>query len=91
MPDHIHVFVSCDGSTALSKWIKGLKGVTSKMFKKAGQSSPFWQESFFDHVMRSGESYEQKWKYVVANPVRAGLAERPEEWPYAGEIEVLFW
>jgi putative transposase len=87
----MHVFVSCDGSGVLSRWTKGLKGVMSKSFREAGQSPPFWQASLFDHVMRSGESYGQKWKYVVANPVRAGLVEHAEDWPYSGEIEVVFW
>ena len=50
-----------------------------------------WQTGFFDHVLRSGESYGEKWEYVRMNPVRAGLAARPEDWPYAGEIEVLRW
>ena len=52
---------------------------------------PAWQTGFFDHVLRSGESYGEKWEYVRMNPVRAGLVLRPEEWPYAGEIEVLSW
>ena len=31
------------------------------------------QEGFFDHLLRSYESYAQKWEYVRENPVRAGL------------------
>jgi hypothetical protein len=50
---------------------------------------PFWQKRFFDHVMRSAESYEQKWTYVRDNPVRAGLVGRAEDWPYQGEIHHL--
>jgi REP element-mobilizing transposase RayT len=87
----MHVFVSCDGSGVLSKWTKGLKGVMSKSFREAGHSPPFWQASFFDHIMRSGDSYEHKWKYIVENPVRAGLVERAEDWPYSGELEILYW
>jgi hypothetical protein len=43
-------------------------------------------EGFFDHVLRSRESYEQKWLYVRENPVRAGLVQRVDDWPFAGEI-----
>lgn len=50
-----------------------------------------WQDGFFDHLLRSGESYSEKWNYVRMNPVRAGLVERPEDWPFAGEIEALWW
>ena len=50
-----------------------------------------WQDGFFDHLLRSGESYSEKWNYVRMNPVRARLVERPEDWPFAGEIEALWW
>jgi len=45
-----------------------------------------WQREFFDHVLRSEESYAQQWEYVRQNPVRAGLVPRAEDWPYQGEI-----
>ena len=48
-----------------------------------------WQREFFDHVLRSEESYREKWEYVRQNPVRAGLAARAEEWPFQGEIHLL--
>jgi putative transposase len=51
-----------------------------------GIQKPHWQEGFFDHVLRSHESYSQKWEYVRMNPVRAHLSETLEEWPYQGEI-----
>jgi putative transposase len=47
---------------------------------------PHWQEGFFDHLIRHGESYAEKWEYVRLNPVRAGLVQDPEEWPWQGEI-----
>jgi hypothetical protein len=40
-------------------------------------------------LLRSGESYSQKWDYVRENPVRGGLVERAEDWPFAGEIHDL--
>jgi len=46
-----------------------------------------WQPGFFDHVMRSRESYAQKWEYVRMNPVRAGLVDAADKWPFQGEIE----
>jgi hypothetical protein len=47
---------------------------------------PHWQKGFFDHINRHSESYSKKWDYVRQNPVRAGLAENSEEWPWQGEI-----
>jgi hypothetical protein len=51
----------------------------------------FWQREFFDHLLRTPESYERKWRYVLENPVRAGLVVKSEDWPYAGEIDALFY
>jgi hypothetical protein len=50
------------------------------------KSSEIWERGFFDHVIRNAENYARKWEYVRQNPVRAGLVERVEEWPYQGEI-----
>ena len=50
---------------------------------------PVWQEEFFDHVLRSSESYAEKWAYVRENPVRAGLVKSSDAWQWQGEIESL--
>ena len=50
-----------------------------------------WQREFFDHVLRSNESYSEKWAYVELNPIRAGLVQLPADWPYQGELNVLRW
>jgi hypothetical protein len=51
---------------------------------------PIWQRGFFDHLLRSEESYAQKWDYVRGNPVRAQLVEKVEDWPYAGEFVTIY-
>jgi len=87
MPDHIHLFVLLpERGTTLQNWVKGLKTVLGKTLSERGLSRPYWQPGFFDHVLRSGESYGEKWQYVTMNPVRAGLCANPDEWPWQGEI-----
>lgn len=73
----------------LSEWMKSLKNALSKTFRAQNIPAPHWQKGFFDHVMRSDESYSEKWLYVAENPVRKKLAARLEEWPYQGEIYPL--
>jgi hypothetical protein len=53
---------------------------------RASNVAQLWEEGFFDHVLRSDESYSQKWNYVRENPVRAGLVKSVEDWPCQGEI-----
>jgi len=87
MPDHAHLFVRGAADFRLQQWVRMLKRAMSKAIRFP---APHWQEGFFDHVMRSSESYSAKWAYVQQNPVRAGLAANPEAWPYAGQIVDIF-
>jgi REP element-mobilizing transposase RayT len=90
MPDHIHLFAAFGPeSIDVSRWIKSLKNIISKCLRVKGISAPHWQKGFFDRVLRTGESYNEKWEYVRQNPVRAGLAESPENWEFQGEIHPL--
>jgi putative transposase len=87
MPDHIHLFVAFPMiEMELSKWVQMLRNVLGKELLRLGVQKPHWQEGFFDHLLRSSESYSEKWEYVRNNPVRAGLCAYPEIWPYQGEI-----
>ena len=90
MPDHLHLFVAfAPQAPKLSEWVKGLKRAVVIVLNQSGIAGPFWQRGFFDHVLRSAESYGQKWSYVQENPVRAGLATRASDWPFQGEIYPL--
>src|SRR6185436_15124934 len=73
----------------LSEWMKSLKNSLSKTFRSQNIPAPHWQKGFFDHVMRSEESYSEKWLYVAENPIRKKLVSRFEDWPYQGEIYPL--
>ena len=87
MPDHLHAFVAVDDERiSLSSWIKSLKNALSKVLRAQRFRSPHWQKGFFDHVLRSGESYSEKWDYVRENPIRAGLVTKLDDWPYQGEL-----
>jgi len=85
MPDHVHLFVRGGRNFTLSSWIGGLKRAISVALK----SQRLWQPGFFDHILRSEESYADKWNYVCDNPVRAGLVKDSDDWLYQGEIVVI--
>ncbi|HLH32858.1 MAG TPA: transposase, partial [Terriglobia bacterium] len=90
MPDHIHLLAGFGPeSPSLSIWMKSLKNTISKVLTNATFLTPHWQKGFFDHVIRSKESYDEKWLYIRENAVTAGLVRSSEEWPYAGEISDL--
>ncbi|MCC7300832.1 MAG: transposase [Verrucomicrobia bacterium] len=82
MPDHIHLFVRIGRDSKLNDFVRLLKQVlTNELGLK-----DVWQPGFFDHLLRHSESYSEKWNYVRKNPVRAGLVEQVEDWPWQGEI-----
>jgi putative transposase len=70
MPEHLHLFVCGPDDFKLGRWIGLLKQVLAKAVQTK-TNRPIWQRGFFDHLLRSDESYGQKWNYVRENPVRA--------------------
>jgi putative transposase len=86
MPEHIHLFARGGPNFKLGRWIGLLKQTLTRAADLSRAKTRLWQEVFFDHVLRSDESYSGKWNYVRNNPVRAGLVKSAEEWPYQGEI-----
>jgi REP element-mobilizing transposase RayT len=83
MPDHIHCFIRIVPDKRIGTTIRLLKRSLSTAIEG---NPPHWQPGFFDHVLRHGESYAEKWEYVRQNPVRAGLVKEPNEWLYQGQI-----
>ena len=91
MPDHVHFFARASRDAApMKKWVQLWKSISARrLLKRLELCGPFWQTDYFDRYLRSAENYSEKWAYVEANPVRAGLVARPEEWLYRGRIHAL--
>ena len=86
MPDHIHFFCSPkDDDMPIERWLTFWK----REFRRLGDSAPRFQSDGFHHRLRGEESYAEKWEYVRANPVRAGLVMEPEDCLYQGIIHEL--
>jgi putative transposase len=91
MPDHVHFFAQPFAEAkSLSIFMRDWKRWSGSQIARAQiLEPPIWQREFFDHVLRSFSSYDQKWEYVRENPVRAGLVAKADDWPHAGECERL--
>ncbi len=91
MPDHAHFFTrALPEAKPLNAFMRDWKRWTAnQIIKSTHLAPPIWQPEFFDHVLRSADSYAEKWDYVRANPVRAGLVTSPEAWPGSGECVSL--
>ncbi len=78
MPDHVHWLMELRHGT-LATCMNVFKSYSSR---KLG-SGRIWQLGYYDHAVRTDESLELAARYIIANPLRAGLAENIGEYPYA--------
>ncbi len=84
MSDHVHLVVVTPGNRGLPEAVRRFKGRMSVTWRACGDGTPLWQPGFFDHRIRGSEGFEEKCLYVLANPVRAGLVNRSEDYPWSG-------
>lgn len=84
MPDHLHVLLGLGASEPLPRLVQRLKAVTARATKEAsGQAgNPVWMAGYHDRALRLDEDIRAAARYLVANPLRAGLATRPGDYPY---------
>jgi len=91
MPDHLHVIAAPtenrharvgDFSAAIKRWMRNEIQRDGKRGACPTTVAWQWQPGCFDRLLRSNESLHEKWLYVEENPVRAGLVDRFEDWPY---------
>ena len=80
MPEHMHALVSPtqDRDERITQFSAGVKRFVRRQTSAAWQ----WQEGVFDRLLRREETAESKWMYIRENPVRAGLVNRWDDWPY---------
>ena len=78
MPNHVHAILRPHEGQKLENILHSWKSFTAKKAnERLGQSGGFWQEEYYDHVVRDGEDFKHQVRYVLENP-RRGRA--PAEW-----------
>lgn len=83
MPNHVHVLLR--PLLSLARITAGIKGVSAKDANaRLGRiGNHFWQDESFDHWVRNSMESERIKRYIEWNPVKAGLAPRPEDWRWS--------
>ena len=77
MPDHLHWLLQLEAGTSLSAVVGAVKAVTAH-----GLGARVWQGGFHDHALRQEEDLAKLARYIVANPLRAGLVQRVGDYPH---------
>jgi len=84
MPDHLHwLFALRNGE--LSDRVRRFKSRSARAINQARQTcGAVWQAGFHDHRLRDDEDLLIRARYIIANPLRAGLVEDVREYPHWG-------
>ena len=82
MPDHLHWLVSLQQET-LANLMKRMKSRSAiHLNRMRHTTAPVWQRGYHDHTLRKEEDVKSVARYIVANPLRAGLVDNIGDYPY---------
>ena len=82
MPDHAHWLIQLDEGN-LSKTVQRMKSLAARSVNQATKNQgSIWQTSFHDHALRKEEDIRGIARYIVANPLRAGLVNQVGDYPF---------
>ncbi len=83
MPDHLHWLIQLSGEHTLAEVVKRLKAQSSRSINQyLSSEGTIWQRSYFDRSLRKEEDIKDVSRYIVANPLRAGLVKEIGDYPH---------
>jgi len=88
MPDHLHLLMFGQSPTSRIKVAMDQFKRKSADWFEAELPSTAWQANYHDHIVRNDEDLASHVQYVLANPVRAGLADEWGDYPFTGSIGI---
>ena len=81
MPNHVHLIVEPLPCHALPLLLHSWKSFTAKAANRIlGRAGEFWQAEYYDHLIRGEDDYVHALRYLLDNPIKAGLAGWPWTW-----------
>jgi REP element-mobilizing transposase RayT len=88
LPDHWHCICAPVHPSTISLAMKSLNlSSMSAVNRLRGEEGELWQPRFFDRALRTVKEYNEKVEYIHLNPIKAGLASRPEDWRWSSYHE----
>jgi len=88
MPDHLHLLLLGEEKSDLIAFMRDFKQASAfRCNALLSWQGPFWQKSYYDHVLRSTDDLPPIHRYILENPVREGLVDNPEAYPFSGSLD----
>jgi putative transposase len=83
MPDHVHLLLTVGPEMSIERAMQFIKGGFSYRLKKeTGYSGEVWQRGFSEVRVEGDHNFQEHRRYIAENPVRAGLADSAEQFPF---------
>ncbi len=83
MPHHVHWLTRLTATVRLSMAVKQVKGGSARRINRSlERTGQVWQPGYHDHALRREEDMRAIARYIIANPVRAGIVERIGDYPH---------
>ena len=88
MPDHVHALAKPlpkgeQGAFDLGEILHSVKSFSAHRVNNGrGKQGSVWQDERFDRIVRDEKEFTEKWQYIRNNPVKNGLCEKPEDYPW---------
>jgi REP element-mobilizing transposase RayT len=83
MPNHVHALMTPLNGCSLSSVVHSWKSYTAKEINRVlNRRGALWHRDYFDRMIRDHEHFESTVAYIRENPVKAGLCDKPQEWPF---------
>lgn len=88
MPDHLHLLTSPrEHGASILTCVERFKGKSTNLSWRFGWKGTLWQPGSYDHGLRKEEYFREIADYILDNPVRKGLVDSHEKWPWSGMME----
>ena len=82
MPDHLHWLMQLNQRYSLAQTVQFVKSTSARNLNRlTGASGSLWSKGYFEHALRQEEDVIDCARYIVANPLRAGLVSSIGEYP----------
>jgi len=88
MPDHAHLLARTPPGVDFLGFVDHFKQLSAFRLRiELADNRLVWQPRFYDHALRSSEGILPTLHYILGNPVRAGLVQNADEYPFSGSLE----
>jgi len=91
LADHVHVLAQTlpnpqGGAFDLAEILHSIKSFSAQRINQHRNfQGSLWQDERYDRIVRDEAEFLEKWNYIRNNPVKAGLAATPEDYPWLFE------